>query len=85
MSKNIFGFYVPLSNNELIKFLCIAFPLGYIIDIIIYKLNIFGKTLDLYYKIAGAGLWGALAFVFSIIYLIFGGVTNILKLKVEKA
>ena len=27
----------------------------------------FGNELDLYYKVAGAGLWGALAFVFSII------------------
>ena len=59
-------------NNELIKFVCLAFPLGYIIDIIIDKFKIFGNELDLYYKTAGAGLWGALAFVFSIIisYLI---------------
>jgi hypothetical protein len=41
--------------------------LGYSIDIIIDKLKIFGNDLDLYYKTAGAGLWGALAFVFSII------------------
>jgi len=67
ISKNIFGFYVPRNNNELIKFLSIAFPLGYIIDILIDKLKIFGRSLDLYYKAAGAGLWGALAFVFSII------------------
>ena len=67
ISKNIFGFYVPRNNNELIKFLSIAFPLGYIIDILIDKLKIFGSSLDLYYKAAGAGLWGALAFVFSII------------------
>jgi hypothetical protein len=67
ISKNIFGFYIPSNNNELIKFICIAFPLGYIIDIIIDKLKIFGNDLDLYYKVAGAGLWGALAFIFSII------------------
>ena len=67
ISKNIFGFYTPRNNIELIKFICIAFPLGYTIDIIIDKLKIFGNSLDLYYKIAGAGLWGALAFVFSII------------------
>ena len=67
ISKSIFGFCVPSNNNELIKFIGIAFPLGYAIDIIIDKLKIFGNDLDLYYKTAGAGLWGALAFVFSII------------------
>jgi hypothetical protein len=67
ISKNIFGFYIPSNNTELIKFICLAFPLGYIIDIIIDKFKIFGNDLDLYYKVAGAGLWGALAFVFSII------------------
>ena len=72
ISKTIFGFYVPRNNSELIKFICIAFPLGYVIDIMIDKFKIFGSSLDLYYKAAGAGLWGALAFVFSIIisYLI---------------
>ena len=63
ISKSIFGFYVPSNNNELIKYICIAFPLGFIID----KFKIFGNSLDLYYKVAGAGLCGALAFVFSII------------------
>ena len=67
ISKNIFGFYIPSNNNELIKFICLAFPLGYAIDIIIDKFKIFGNDLHLYYKVAGAGLWGALAFVFSII------------------
>ena len=72
ISKILFGFYIPHNNTELIKFILIAFPLGYAIDIIIDKLKIFGSSLDLYYKVAGAGLWGALAFVFSIIisYLI---------------
>jgi hypothetical protein len=80
ISKNIFGFYIPTNNNNLIKFVAIAFPLGYIIDIIIYNFKIFGNELELYYKIAGAGLWGALAFVFSILigYVIFNYLTNIL-------
>lgn len=72
ISKTIFGFYLPYNINDLIKFIGIAFPLGYVIDILIDKYKIFGNKLDLYYKVAGAGLWGALAFVFSIIisYLI---------------
>jgi hypothetical protein len=67
ISKNIFGFYIPNNNNELIKFICIAFPLGYVIDIIIDYYKFFGDSLNLYYKTAGAGLWGALAFIFSIL------------------
>jgi hypothetical protein len=67
ISKNLLGFSIPHNNTELIKFVGIAFPLGYVIDIIIDKLKIFGNDLNLYYKTAGAGLWGALAFVFSII------------------
>lgn len=72
ISKKLLGFYIPHNNIELIKFIGIAFPLGYVTDIIIDKLKIFGSSLKLYYKVAGAGLWGALAFVFSIIisYLI---------------
>jgi hypothetical protein len=68
----LLGFYIPHNNIELIKFIGIAFPLGYVTDIIIDKLKIFGSSLNLYYKVAGVGLWGALAFVFSIIisYLI---------------
>ena len=71
ISKNIFGFCVPRNNMELLKFIIIAFPLGYVIDIMIDKFKIFGSSLDLYYKAAGAGLWGALAFVFSIIISYF--------------
>jgi hypothetical protein len=72
ISKKLLGFYIPHNNIELIKFIGIAFPLGYVTDIIIDKLKIFGSSLNLYYKVAGVGLWGALAFVFSIIisYLI---------------
>lgn len=57
----------PRNNNELLKYSMIAFVVGYVVDILIDKLRIFGDTLDDYYRIAGAGLWGAIAFVFSII------------------
>jgi|LakMenE18May11ns_1017448.scaffolds.fasta_scaffold9942891_3 hypothetical protein len=67
ITKNMFGFYIPHNNDELIKCLFVAFPLGYLTDIVIYKSKIFGDSLELYYKIAGAGLWGAIAFIFSII------------------
>ena len=60
------GFTEPCNKNQLLKFLLLAFPLGYIADIIIYKYHIFGKKLDSFYKIAGAGLGGAFSFLFSI-------------------
>ena len=67
LSKTIYNFHVPTDFYELLKYLLLAFPIGYIVDMGIDKFNIFGKTLVPYYKIAGAGFWGAMAFVFSII------------------
>lgn len=64
--KLLIGVIVPSNNMELLKFLAIAFISGFIIDKLIYKLKIFGNTLDEYYKEAGSGFWGALSFVFSI-------------------
>ena len=63
--NNAYPTYKRLS--ELIKFLIIAFIVGYIMDVIIYKTELFGPTLTPFYKIAGAGFWGAAAFIFSII------------------
>ena len=62
----ILGFTEPHNKKQLLKFLLLAFPLGYIADIIIYKYHIFGTTLDPFYKIAGAGFGGAFSFLFSI-------------------
>lgn len=67
ITKQIFGFYMPKKTMELVKYCFIAFIIGYIVDILIYKLNIFGESLQPYYKTSGAGLWGPLAFIFSII------------------
>ena len=67
LSKKVLNFFVPNNLKELLSFCILAFPIGFIVDIIIDKLKIFGNTLDLYYKEAGAGLWGAIAFLFSII------------------
>lgn len=67
----LFQIYVPSNINELYKFLLIAAPVGYISDIIIYKAKIFGSQLDNFYKIIGAGLSGALAFIFAIVITFF--------------
>ena len=66
INKLIFNFYIPNNNIQLFKFIILSFIIGYIIDILIDKTDLFGKSLHPYYKIAGAGFWGAIAFVFSI-------------------
>ena len=67
ISKYILGFYVPKSYMDLMKYCAIAFPIGFVVDIFIDKMKIFGNSLNKYYKIAGAGWWGAIAFIFSIV------------------
>lgn len=67
ISYFLLGFTEPHNKKQLLKFLLLAFPLGYIADIIIYKYHIFGTTLDPFYKIAGAGFGGAISFLFSLI------------------
>jgi hypothetical protein len=57
----------PRSLPQLFRFLFIAFLVGYLMDIAIYKTQLFGPTLNPFYKIAGAGFWGAMAFIFSIL------------------
>ena len=74
LSKIAFGFYVPSKNIELMKFLLLAFPLGYVIDIFISRAHIFGGGLIKYYQVAGEGFWGATSFLFSlaISYILMG-------------
>lgn len=67
ISYSIFGFTLPNTLFNLIQFLLLAFFIGYIIDNLIYKWKIFGSTLDSYYETAGAGFWGALSLIFSIL------------------
>ena len=67
----LFGFVVPNNVTNLFYFCILAFLIGYILDILIYKFKIFGDRLDVYYKTLGAGFWGGLAFVFSIVVSYF--------------
>lgn len=48
-----------------------AFVVGYILDIVIDKYNIFGDSLKPYYKTAGSGLWGGIAIMFAMIISLF--------------
>lgn len=67
----LFNLYFDVFKNKLL-FTIISFITGFISDIIIDKLNIFGNTLKPFYKLAGSGLWGGLAIAFSVVisYLI---------------
>ena len=67
VSSIIFKFNHPSSLYELFLFICIAFPIGYIFDYLIYKIEVFGPSLRYFYKVAGAGFWGAMSFIAAII------------------
>jgi hypothetical protein len=70
LSYFLFSFMVPTNFIQLTCFCILAFFIGYLIDIIIYKFNIIDGLTN-YYNAFGAGLWGAIAFVFSIVISYF--------------
>lgn len=70
LSNIIFKFYIPNNLKDLSKYLFLAYLIGFIFDYLIYILKIF-DNLEEYYKKAGAGHWGAIAFIFSIIISLF--------------
>ena len=63
--------YLPETSKEIFIYLVLSFIVGYIGDILIYKLNIFPR-LQKYYKVVGKGLWGGLAILFSVIVSLIG-------------
>jgi hypothetical protein len=63
----IFGFATPVNTKQLLQLILLSIPFGYFADVIIYKYHIFGNTLDPFYEIAGAGFWGAMSLIFSIV------------------
>jgi len=67
LSKFLLGFAVPRCPGQLWKFVALAFPLGFLADVIIHKMDWFGPSLRPFYKAAGAGLSGAFAFIFAIL------------------
>ena len=71
LSSVILGYYVPKSGYQLAQYCCLAYILGYIIDVLIEKLSIFGTSLDKFYETVGSGHSGAIAFIFSILISYF--------------
>ena len=71
--------YLPENKKEIFIYLVLSFIVGYVGDILIYKLDIFPK-LKIYYRVVGKGLWGAIAIVFSVsVSLILLYIINNLK------
>ena len=67
LSYFMFGFATPISKKQLLTLILLSIPFGYFADVIIYKYHIFGNNLDPFYEIAGAGFWGAMSLIFSIL------------------
>ncbi len=67
INKVIFGEFLPTSLKEIIIFMIMAFVVGWIIDVIIMKADIFGPSLRPFYETYGAGFWGAASFVFALL------------------
>ena len=63
--------FFPDTLKELLIFLALAFIVGYAMDVIIFKTQLFGPTLNPYYNIVSSGLWGALAIIFAFIVTFF--------------
>jgi uncharacterized membrane protein len=70
VSYFLFSFMVPGNFIQLSCFCILAFFIGYLIDILIYRFKLIDGLTN-YYKVFGAGLWGAVAFVFSIVISYF--------------
>ena len=70
LSYLLFSFMVPSNLLQLTCFCILAFFIGYLMDIIIYRFKLIDGLTN-YYKAFGAGLWGAVAFVFSIVISYF--------------
>ena len=50
LSSVILGYYVPKSGYQLAQYCCLAYILGYVIDVLIEKLSVFGTSLDKFYE-----------------------------------
>ena len=61
------GFLAPTTWKQLLVSIVIAYAVGYTLDVAIYRSKIFGNALNDYYRVAGAGKWGAISFEVALI------------------
>ena len=63
----IYSHPFPTSYIQTWIFMGMAVLYGYVADVFIYKFQVFGNTLEKYYAIPGAHVWGILAYLFALI------------------
>ena len=63
--RMIFNVYFPNALSTYFVFFVMAYAIGYALDVFIYKMNIF-NNLQPFYNEVGAGVGGALSFMFSL-------------------
>jgi hypothetical protein len=64
--KMLYNKFLPTNTRESVKFLALAYLIGFILDKAIYAFNIFGDSLRPFYEQFGSGNSGALAFIVSL-------------------
>lgn len=67
LSKWLLKIVIPKRSNQLVQFSVLAFIVGFIIDILIEKLEIFGDSLKPFYAQYGSGPLGGLSLVFTVV------------------
>jgi hypothetical protein len=67
ITTHLLGFMVPSNWSQLGTAMIIAYVIGYGLDVAIEQLKVFGSSLDHYYRVAGAGHWGAFSFEVALV------------------
>ena len=68
----IYKTHLPLWTLKSVgMFLCTGYVVGYLLDVFIEKMNIFGDKLKPFYAEFGSGNSGAIAFVFALLISLF--------------
>ena len=67
VSKNVLGTMIPSKPIMIVMYFALSYVIGYALDVVIEKTDVFGPSLHPYYEVVGSGHWGAIAFVFSIV------------------
>ena len=67
----LFKKYLPTNMFEILIFFLMAYIWGYILDVIIDKTELLGKSIKPFYKEFGSGNSGAIAFMFMLVVSLF--------------
>lgn len=67
----LFKKYLPTNLFEILIFFLMAYIVGYILDVIIDKTELLGKSIKPFYKEFGSGNSGAAAFIFMLVVSLF--------------